>query len=533
MNKKIAIGIMSSLLLILLIQSTSTTAFSQGTIATPTSQIPNPTQVIDELVNKVSQLESEQRQQIEALKESNENYRFLLNGLGGILIIIVTAGGILQFLQFNREGKNDKTQSEREMKQDQIQDRAAKQVSDIMTVVRDTLQSRLDAEGQARKEATDAREKLDAVQKQAEAVGIFLKNFQITIQNARTAIEEIASRLAQTPRHDFRPISSALAGFAQQFENFNTEYKQLEENPPKFTSKVLYIRGIAAHYSNQPKIAKQYLLPVAENTQLEQDDTDNSYQRRRANAYYYLGLNDSNFGNIKTALDYLEQANKLDPSGNDFLTKIVTAEAYVMSSSDEFDKAEVLISQVEDGLRKKKERDSRLGGIYLRHQSRAALIHINMIILKHESNWQEDAEKLLLKIRNEDPSYYYATYTLAQLYSINKRKDDAKKLFIEAYETLERSSDLITTTEVRSLVLMRMVAGLCARHGLQNENKSDNHLDIADSLRDRLPSIDSQICTVFSVLSKFNERTETIHDHIEDIRAGEILLERRRRTNSS
>ncbi|MCC6569041.1 MAG: hypothetical protein IT315_07375 [Anaerolineales bacterium] len=519
--------------LILPLQATDRTKALQA--ATPTLPATASTmesnQSLDELERRVKLLESEQERQIKTLQESNNQYEFLLNSLVGFLAFIITAGGILQFLQFRREGKRDETQMARERDQDNIQDRSAQQVSSIMDVVRNTLQSRLDAEIQAREEASKAREDLNAVRKEVEAAGIFFKNFQTTIQSARNVIEENAVRLAQTPRHEFRPISSSLASFAQQFDNFNTEYKQLEVNPPPFTSKALYIRGIAAHYSNQPKLVKQYLLQVTE-SKAEHDDTEKSYKRRLANAYYYLGVTDSNFGNIQTAIDYLEQGNNLDPDGTDFLTRAVTAEAYVMSSFDEFAKAEKIIAQVEDDLNKKKERDGRLGGVYLRLQSRAALIRVNMTILKHEADWQKVAEKLLINVRKDDPSYYYATYTLAQIYSTQGQVEEARKLFCDAYETLERSNDLITTTEVRSLVLMRMVVGLCARHGLQDQNKSDEYLDKADSLRNLLPRIDSQVCTVFSVLSKFNERSETIHDHVEAIRSGEILLERRRRSNN-
>lgn len=531
-NKILIVWIVLVCVLFLLLAGISPVR-SQGNAPTPTTQPASPTSVLEsDIQNRVALIEVAQEHETDALRESNDQYRFLLNSLTGFLAIIITAGGILQFLQFRRDGDRNMEQSTRENNQDQIQHRAAQQVSDIMDVVRNTLQSRLDAEMQAREEAKQAREDLNAVRKEVEAAGIFFKNFQATIQTARNAIEENATRLVQTSRHDFRPISNVLASYAQQFENFHTEYKQLESEPRSFSSKALYIRGIAAHYSNQPKLTKEFLLKVAESTQAEIDDTDKAYRRRRANAYYYLGVTDSNFGNIQTAIDYLEQANQLDPEGTDFLTKIVNAEAYVMSSFDEFANADRIIEQVEEGLHRKRDREGRLEDIYLRLQSRASLIRVNMIMLKHVNTWQADAENILLQIRKDDPDYYYATYTLAQLYSLQNQHDNAKKLYLDAYETLEHANDLFTTTEVRSLILMRMVAGLCAKHGLLDEKKSDAHLDKADSLRNQLPRIDSQVCTVFSVLSKFNERSETIHNHIELIRTGEILLERRRRTNN-
>jgi hypothetical protein len=71
----------------------------QNSASTPVFD--NPT---GEIEKRIFQLETEQERQINALEDSNDQYRFLLNSLGGFLAIIITAGGILQFLQFRREG---------------------------------------------------------------------------------------------------------------------------------------------------------------------------------------------------------------------------------------------------------------------------------------------------------------------------------------------------------------------------------------------------------------------------------------------
>jgi hypothetical protein len=69
-----------------------------------------------------------------------------------------------------------------------------------------------------------------------------------------------------------------------------------------------------------------------------------------------------------------------------------------------------------------------------------------------------------------------------------------------------------------------MVAGMCSKHGLKDENESKELLDRAEGLLDVLPKIDSRVCTVFSTLSKRNERGEEIRRHIDMIRKGDLLL---------
>jgi hypothetical protein len=59
---------------------------------------------------------------------------------------------------------------------------------------------------------------------------------------------------------------------------------------------------------------------------------------------------------------------------------------------------------------------------------------------------------------------------------------------------------------------------------MENEKKSEEYFDMADSLRNNLPTVNGQVCTVFSTLSKRNESRENIGLHIKLIREGRILL---------
>ena len=505
---------------------------AQASTPTPIPLNANPTPEwepkIAEMEKRVFQLETNQAQQLAALNASNDQYRWLITAITALLGALAIAGGAFQVFvtrtQLRRDNTSDTRQAQHERERDEDQHSGARQVSEIMSVVKSTLESRLDAEIQAREEAKKTREQLESVLSEVKSLDRFFKNFQSNIQNARQAIEDSASRLAQMPRHDFRSMANELNSFARQVDAFKTEHEPLEEEPRRpFSAKVGYIRGIAAHYANQPEIAKRHLSVVTASQQPEAGDTDKAYKRRIANAFYYIGITELNFGNTQDAIDAFEHANGLDPESTDFLTKVVTAEAYTIKGVDEFNKAEQVVSEIEGGLNRKRDQDGRLAGVYLRLQSRASLVRVNMILLKREGNWRQEAEQLLKPIYDDNPSYYFATATLAQVSTLQDKRDEAQRLFREAYEVIEHSGDLLTVTEARSLILLQMVAGLCCRHGLMNKKRSDEHLDKADTFRNSLPRVDSQVCTVFSTLSKRNETSETIRQHIELIRKGEVL----------
>ena len=516
-----AISMTAFLLFVVTIEITPSVAqhyITPNTTPTPSAITPTPIpdldQKISDLEQKTFQLEVTQTRQIESLRSSNEQNKFLLTAFGAFIGLLVTIQGLATFAQLRREEKRDR-----------IEHAGVKQISEIMDVVKKTLESRLDAEKQAREEAIRAREQLEKVLGQIASLEIFFKRFQTNIQKARQTIENIVSELALVARHDFRGNATKLKEFARQFDTFRTDHEALEEEPhPEFGVRVLYVRGIAAHYANQPEIAKQYLTLVAGFQQPETGETEIAHSRRVANAYYYLGLTESNFGNHQDAIDSFNNANKRDLQGRDFLTRVVTAEACVMIN--DYGNANQFIKKVEDGLDAIEHAEGRLHSFHLRLRSRAALIRANIAILGRDTNWLEEAQRLLEPVHVADPQYYYATATLAQVYASQREKPkDAQKLFREAYEAIERSGDFLTVMEARSQILLRMVAGLCCRHGLKDEKGSDGHLDTADGLFGSLPKIGSQVCTIFSTLSKRNENSETIRYHIELIRKGKVLLE--------
>jgi tetratricopeptide (TPR) repeat protein len=487
---------------------------AQQPTPTPGAPVPTPTPPPD-LERRIWQLEAAQVQITNLLEVIYEQSRLIITGGGAIIAILVGIQGLATGIQLYREGRRDR--SERT---------GIDRVSDVMSVIERTLESRLDAEETERERAIEAESRLQKVLEQVGSLERFHRSFQTIIKNSRLAIEERASRWAkEVSRHDFRGMTKDLNSFAQQFDTFKTEFEPLEEEPrTPFSVRVPYIRGIAAHYANQPGIAKQYLEEVVCFEKPEPGETPIAYSRRVANAYYYLGLTESNFGKHQNAIELFEKANELDLQDRDFLTRVVIAEAYVMMNN--FDKARQFIGHVKKRLDQIENEEGFLHNFHRRLQSRAALIGANIEILerKHKANWREEAQRLLERVHDKDPHYYYATATLAQVYAGQGDSDKAQSLFGEAYTAIERLGHLLTVTETRSKILLLMVAGICCKHGPKDERRSDMHLDEANSLRRSLPKVDNQVCTVFSTLSKRNESSETISHHIELVREGKVLL---------
>lgn len=520
--------------------------FAQQPTPTAGTPVPTPTPTLD-LERRIYQLEVAYDQ---TLKTSTYT-RNIAAAAGVLFTILVIFQGYATKVQLGREGRALESRLETEQQSREfdrtgveqvsrvmnvvrqtLEDRlkiermGIEQVSEIMSVVQKTLESHLRTEERADEMVKKVEERLAKALEELRPLQRFYPKFQAAIGRFRKDIEERAFQLAQTSRHHFRGKTDDLKNFVQQFDMFKLEFEALEEEGEqllKFTPRVLYIRGIAAHYANQPSIAKEYFDEVVDSREPLSDENQDACNRRVAIAYYYLGLTQSNFANYQPALDFFTKANELDPDVRDFLTRVVTAEAYVMVRN--FEEAQKFIKQVEEGvLATERDRDGRLLNFYLRLQSRAILIRANIAILRREDNWHQKVQDLLGSVYEADPQYHYATATLAQVYYAQGDHAKARKLFREAYEAIRQSGHLITVTEARSGILLLMVAGMCCKHGFEEDRWSKEHLDRAHSLLSSLPKMGLQTCTVFSMLSKLNESSDVIRHHIELIREGKVLL---------
>lgn len=478
-----------------------------------------------DLERRISRLENQQTLTIASLERAvarYENVLFLLAAFATAAgTIIVGLHTFSSLAQHKREQAQDQRQASREADRDAIDRQGVESVSKILDVVYKTQEAHLAAE-----------DKTKDIQRQLDRVNRFLNTHQQVINRDRDEIEQLASELAGTPRHEFRRKASQLSAIASRCDRFERDFSSLDDSGRTFSARVSYIRGVAAHYGNQPDLVSRFLGPVVLADKPEADEPlAIPYQKRVASAYYFLGVTLSNF-NKPEALGQFKAAIKTYPDATDYLSRLVTAEAYLMQGQD----AENLLDEVDAGTILRQQQDSKNERLYIRLRGRSKLLRANSRLmpytrvgLKPNRIVLEGVRDMLEPVVLEDKDYYYGTATLAQvLYTLGDRR--ATQYFLSAHESIRSSFDLVTVVETRSKILIRLLAAICCLHIPDGAESGKRYLAEANDLIEDLPELETKTCTVFSPLSKWNDEAEVIRQQIEWIREGLVLAWRERRT---
>jgi tetratricopeptide (TPR) repeat protein len=345
--------------------------------------------------------------------------------------------------------------------------------------------------------------------------------------------------LARTQRHDFRDRLDALAAYAPKYDAYVGTYRhKLEEADLHVSAEAHYVRGVAAHYGNQPVLALNLLVPLA--TTVGPDDSNGKRLsvegKRSAIASYFVGLIESNFRQYEAALKWFDASIALEPDEaiddqgasprfKDVLTRVVAAEACAMSGEPA--RTSIYIEDVqsclEDAMKKCRRRNIPLPKTLLYLEGRAKLVEANMLL--RQTGKLHLAMDILKALSAKADSTYFSLVTYAQvLMDANPDSKEAREHFTDAYMKIRNLNHLVELTELRSKILVRIVAGMSARYTTGFENASEPHLDSAIALLSRLPKRDNQICTVFSPFSKRNESPEDIEKQITEFRERGVLL---------
>jgi tetratricopeptide (TPR) repeat protein len=460
-----------------------------------------------ELEYRVVKLEAEQSQTIEALKETNQRNTSLFTFTSALLGIVVAIQIVVASFQQRRDAKRDGEELV-----------GVRKVNEILTTVRDSFKSRHDAEIQEREGREKAEERLASFDKQIKELIAASARQKANIEKKQQSIEDLALELSKIGRHKFKSKTNQLEKFSNNFDQFDAYFLPIDDIALNFSSYVHFVRGIAAHYGNESDIALAHLKKVISAPNPENVD-EVSRKRLIATAYYYLGLIESNFGNLQDSIAYFDQGNKLMSPHVDLFTKIVTAEAYVFNN--EFSEAKELIDAVTKELDAEEKVNGDNKSYLVGDRNRATLIKANMLIMLHPSKWQETVQQLLNPLYEKDSSFHFAGVTLAQSYDALGNKELAEKYFRESYKPIRITSGL--HTEMRSRILFFMTAGLASKY-ISEESESKFYLDQASSSCGLLPTLENRACTVFSTLTKRNEPVEKIQEHIDLIREGTVLL---------
>lgn len=463
---------------------------------------------LEDVEDVVNELNQRHNILLEDSEKRNEQLQTLLQYLGvGFVLLTVIFGGIAAWAGWRQSRQQGNLIS--------AHVRSAGQVSDVLGVVHNMLENRFLRFEKEQKEISELKTQVESFTK-------VINRLEKGIESQRQRLESTAETLALTSRHDFKKPAKIqlLNEFAGNFDNFQMQYQEEE-----FSSQCMYILGIAAAFDNKFKNIRNYLNQVV-NVERERAEIDDASRKRLANAYYYLGINHSNLGELDDAVRFLEKAQELDQVCTDVLTPLVMAEVYVMSG--QYEKAKELLHNVEGRLDILKDKQGRLLNHQRRLHSRAYLIRSNIAFIEKGPDWEEHTKQNAEAACRYDPSYYYALSSRGQIIKhLGKGTEisDAEKLFVEAYSMIQETGDLHFVKEIRTRILLLMVAAICCKHGNNRDEQTvSDYLDEARLLRNDLPKIDDRRCTVFSPLNKQNVDFETIGSHIEEIRKGTVLL---------
>lgn len=317
-----------------------------------------------------------------------------------------------------------------------------------------------------------------------------------------------------------------MAEFAREHDSYINKYGVPSVTPnggAGFSIYIAYVRGVAAHYGNDPQTLDTLLTKVAENADPQPGEAPENRDKRRVVAYYFLGLSESNFANYEKAIEHFQHAIDLERTPKDVLSRLVAAEAAAIGNR--VVEAQTYLDQVDEILKDIKGQyvnaKKQVPSAFRKLGYRAMLIRANIAIARGNDGWSE-AIDMLRTIK--DPHEYYSTATLAQLLiSRDSASAEARNIFREAYMSIRDLGHLHSVSEVRSKILLLLVAGLCAQYSEGYTGMMEEHFAEAEGLLGSLPKRGQQTCSVFSPISKRNETSSVIISHIESVRRGVLL----------
>jgi tetratricopeptide (TPR) repeat protein len=488
---------------------------------------------ITSIEQRISNLENKQEtyvRTIEKINEQNSGFVSTISVMMGIIIFFLTVfTSIFTILQYKRDNIRYQQQIARDNRIDNIELTGVQKTSKVLDIIQKILNVQRDSgeiSNQNAKKYTDhiadykniVEENNKIIQKYKDEIASIIQFKNLSEGNRKNEINRIensALELVKTRRHEFKSktVMTQLAVFASYYDDFN---RRTSTNLKEFTARVWYIRGLSAHYLNQPDLVDLYLKMTVGKDTWEESEDKVALNKRHANAYYCLGIMEFNFGRNSKAVSYFKQAIEIDKKSgkNDLLTRIALAEAYIMD--EDFNQANDILNEIK--LEYDKLNVNIVIAVETKLYNRAELIRANILLGQNE---KEKAREVLQQLYTRDPKYYFATATLGQ---IEPSKLERETKFREAYETIINNIELDKTTEKRSKVLLMMVVGLCCKNIPEHIKETDIHLNKALELLQELPKMGNEKCTVYSTMTKFNVNEDKIKEHIEAIRSGKLIL---------
>jgi hypothetical protein len=173
-------------------------------------------------------------------------------------------------LWITRDDRTERHRVIREQRVDTLALHSTRSISNILNVLHRTLEARRAAEDQARQAETTSAATISGLTTTIERLANEIAGLKTdaaevkrTRENERVSIEDTAATLSLTPRHQFRHRLRSFEQFAQQYDSFRARHGSPDGDVfLGFKSGVSYVRGISAHYFNDPATATAHLMRV-------------------------------------------------------------------------------------------------------------------------------------------------------------------------------------------------------------------------------------------------------------------------------
>jgi tetratricopeptide (TPR) repeat protein len=456
----------------------------------------------------------------ERLKSLNDRYESMyrlfqvVSVIAGVALAILTINDIRQR---RREGKRQRGLDEIGKDMMNLQKAAAEQQLNFGRLQLDHTNESLEHQVQSVKSVNEVigvvRQTLDFRLEQERKVAQALHDIE-EIRDQRKRDRELKLKQAKSILEPFLRMSRMeFAVLTEEQYKRGVRLRSLVEDltfaPEDFelSGNLFYTCGVLAYYDNDIIDAKDFLERAVEVRAADHEgalNTDQKYRKRFAFAHYFRALIQKNWGDLSEALHEIEQSDRLIGNQSDeFLTPVTKAEIYsVMEPIDgrcrpALDGLLNRMDSLEQALRN--DGNKTLNANQVRLRNRMLLLYGNTYFV--EKNYVDALSKYTAAIQHNQRDYY-ALASAGQCAALtNNSVVTAHDFFEGAVRAVERSGDITRKRERITRAVLAVTTALAAQ-GVHDESRWDEYARHARELLSGDLAVDGLLPKFFSPSKK-------------------------------
>lgn len=380
----------------------------------------------------------------------------------------------------------------------QHQVQSVKSVNEVISVVRQTLDFRLEQERKVAQALHDIEEIRDERKRERDA----------KLKQAKSILEPFL----QMSRMDFPALTEEQYKRGIKLRSLSED---LTFSPEDFdlSGSVFYACGVLAYYDNDIVDAKHFLQSAVDVRAADHEgalNTDEKYRRRFAFAHYFRALIQKNWGDIGEALHEINQSDRLlGIQPDEFLTPVTKAEIYSVRKPIDPQCQHTLKTLLEkmDSLEQAKRAEGKgLNQNQLRLRNRMLLLYGNTFFVDHKYS---EALSKYGDAAGHNESDYYALASAGQCAAQLGDTAVAKKFCERAVRAVERSGDLTRKRERITRAVLAVTAAHAA-HGANDEARRNEYVKQARELLSGNLAVDGLTPKFFSPTTKYLVTSEEL-----------------------